>query len=79
MTVYFGTDGKHVTPSMTATHATVTGLTARPENVGHKIHKDSFSPPVLFDNLHTKAINCCGTVGPNQRGIHMRFGETTQL
>jgi hypothetical protein len=37
MTVYFGKDRKHATPSMTATHATATGLVARIEHVGHKL------------------------------------------
>jgi len=53
-TAYFGKDRKCVTPSIAATRATVTGLTGRPEIVGHKLYKDSFTPPVLFDNLHTK-------------------------
>jgi hypothetical protein len=40
---------------MTATHATVTGLAARNEHVGHKMYMDSFfSSPVFFDDLHTK-------------------------
>jgi hypothetical protein len=51
-TAYFDEDEKFVT------HTTVTEITARPENVGHKLHNDSFSPLVLFDTLHTKAINC---------------------
>jgi hypothetical protein len=37
MTVYLGKDRKRVTPSMTATHATVTGLAARTEHLGHKL------------------------------------------
>lgn len=61
---------------MAATHATGTGLTRRPEIVGHKLYKDSFTTPVLFDNLHTKATNCCGTVGTNQKGMHTKFGQT---
>jgi hypothetical protein len=60
---------------MRATHVTVTGLTGRPEIIGHKLYKDSIKPPALFDNLHTKEINCCGTVGPNQRRIHTKFGQ----
>ena len=65
-----------MTPSMAATRATVTRLTGRPEIAGHKLYKDSFTPPVLFDNLHTKAINCSGTVGPNQRGMYTKYGQT---
>jgi hypothetical protein len=63
MTVYLGKDRKHVTPSMTVTHAAVAGLAARLEHVGHKLYMDRFfSFPALFDDLHTKTINCCGTV-----------------
>ena len=53
MTVYAGKDRKHVTPSMTATHVTVTELTVRIENVGHTLYMDNIlSSP--SDNLHTK-------------------------
>jgi len=58
MTVYLGKDRKRVTPSMTTTYATVTGLAARTEHLGHKLYKDNFfSSPVLFDDVHTKTIN----------------------
>jgi hypothetical protein len=36
-----------MTPSMTATHANVTGLTARLENMVHKLHVDVFLSPAL--------------------------------
>ena len=42
MTVYLGKDRKHVTPSMTATRANVSGLAARIEHVGHKLYVDNF-------------------------------------
>jgi hypothetical protein len=42
MTVYLGKDRKHVTSSMTATHANVSGLAARIEHVGHKLYVDNF-------------------------------------
>jgi hypothetical protein len=55
---------------MTATHATVTGLAARIENMGHKLYVDSnFSSPALFDDLQSKTINCCETVRPNRKGM----------
>jgi len=55
MIVYLGKDRKCATTSMTATHATVTGLAARIEHVGHRLYMDSFfSSPALFDDLHTK-------------------------
>jgi hypothetical protein len=70
MTVCLGEDKKRATPSMTATHATVIGLTAGIEHVGYKLYVDSFfSSSALFDDLHTKTINCCGTVWPNRKGM----------
>jgi hypothetical protein len=49
MTVYLGKDRKNVTPSMTATQTTVTGLTARTEHLEHKLYMDkSFPFPVLL-------------------------------
>ena len=62
MTVYLAKTG-NVTPSMTATHASVSGLAASIEHVGHKLYMGSFfSFPALFNNLHTKTINCYRTV-----------------
>jgi len=46
-----------------ATHATVKSLTRRVEGVGHELYMNSFfSCPDLYDDLHTRDINCCGTV-----------------
>jgi hypothetical protein len=65
---------------MTTNHATVSGLTTRIENLGHKLYMDNvFSSPDLFDNLHTKAINCYGTVRPNQKGMPSDFGMKLRL
>lgn len=30
------------------------------QNVGHKLYMDTFLSSPLFDNLHTKTLNCCG-------------------
>jgi hypothetical protein len=80
MTVYLGKDRKLATPTMTATHATVTGLTGRIENLGHKLYSDSFiSSSELFDDLHNKAINCCGTVRQNRRGMPTDIQKTPKL
>jgi len=55
MTVYLGKDRKHVTPSMTAIHATVTGLAARIGHVEHKFYMGNFfSTPASFDDFCTK-------------------------
>jgi hypothetical protein len=80
MTVYLGRDRKGATPSMTATCATVAGLAARIKHIGHKLEMDSFfSSTVLFDDLHTKTINCCGPVGPNRKGKRKNFGYRMRL
>jgi hypothetical protein len=65
---------------VTATHAIVTGLAARIEHVGHNLYMDYFfSSPPLFDNLHHKTINCCGTVRPNRKGMLKNFGHQMKL
>jgi hypothetical protein len=80
MTMHLGKDRKCATPSMTATHASVTGPAARNENVGHKFYMDSFlSFPALFDDLHTKIIHCCGTVRPNRKGMPKNFVHKMNL
>jgi len=68
-----------VTPSMTATCATVRGLTARTENVAHKLHLENlFLSPELFDYFHIKTINC-RNVTTNQTEIPGNFGKTVKL
>jgi hypothetical protein len=65
-----------VTAAMIATHATVSRLTTRIENLGHKFYVDSFFySSYLFDDLHTKAIKCCGTVRSNQKGVPRYSGR----
>ena len=80
MTVYLGRDSQCESPSMSATHATVTGFTARLENVGHKLYMDNFfSSPALFDDLCTKTINCHGTVRPKRKGMPKNCGQKIKL
>jgi len=80
MVVYLGKHRKRATPSMTATRATVTGLAARTEHLGHKLCMDNFlSSPASFDCLHSKTINCCGTVTPNRKGTNKNFGNKMRL
>jgi hypothetical protein len=70
MNVYFGRDRQNLTEVMTATHATVRSLTRRVEVVDHKLCMDNFfSSPDIFDDLHTRGINCCGTVRQNHEGM----------
>jgi hypothetical protein len=80
MTVYSGNDRKCRTSSMTATQATVIGLAAGIEYVRQKLYMDNFfSSQALFDDLHTKTINCCGTVRPNRKEMLKNFGRTMKL
>jgi hypothetical protein len=73
--VYLSKDGKHLTPSMTATHATVTRLTAMIEKVVNNVCADCcFLSTALFDDLHTKAINWPGIVRPTRKGMPESFG-----
>jgi hypothetical protein len=65
MSVYLGRDRKHAAARIITTHATVSRLTTRIENLEHRLYIDHFfSCPDVFDNLHVKDINCCGTVRP---------------
>ena len=80
MTAYLGKERKHVTPSMTATQANVTGLAARIGHVGHKLYMGKFFPsPASFDNLHTMTIHCCGAVRPNRKWITKYFGHKMKM
>jgi hypothetical protein len=38
-----------------------------------------FSSPALFDDLHTKTINCCGTIISNRRGMPKNFEHKITL
>jgi hypothetical protein len=80
MKLYLGKDRSYATDTMTAIHATVAGLMRRVENVGHKIYMDNFfSSPDLSNNLHSRKINCCGTVRLNQKGMPQEFRKTMKL
>jgi hypothetical protein len=80
MRVYFGKDRTYTTDTMTATHITVAGLTQRVENIGHKLYMEKFfSSPDLFNDLHGRKINCCGTVRLDRKGMPQEFGKTMKL
>jgi len=65
---------------MQLTHASVAGLMRRVENLGHKLYTDNFfSSADLFDYLHSRKINCCGNVRPNQKGMPQEFRKTMKL
>jgi len=79
MTMYLFKDRKCATPSMTATYATVRGLPGRIEHLGHMYMGSFFSSPLLFRDLHTKTVYCCGTVRPNRKGMPKNFGRKMKL
>jgi hypothetical protein len=65
-----GKDKQNATEMMTATHAVMRVLARRVTGVGHKLFVDSFfSSAGLFDDLHTRQINCCGTFRQHSKGI----------
>jgi len=60
---------------MTATHATVSELTKKIQERGHKLYMENyFSSRDLFDDLATKQIYCCGTVRPNRKRMPQDLG-----
>jgi len=50
--------------TMTATHMTVRNLTGRVEVIINCMDS-TFSSPNMFDDLHSRGINCYGTVRQN--------------
>jgi hypothetical protein len=54
MSVYLDKDRKRVTATMTANHATVSGLTTRIENLGHKLYMDNFSPLLTYLTIYIR-------------------------
>ena len=62
--------------SMTATHR----LAARIEHMRHNLYMVSFfSSSALFDDSHSKMINCCGTVTPNRKGMPKNLERKMKL
>jgi hypothetical protein len=50
-------------------------LTNKVQGRGHKLYMDNyFTFPVLFDDLATKQIYCCGTVKSNRKGMPQDLG-----
>jgi hypothetical protein len=69
MRIYFGKDKQNATQVITATHMLIRSLTRRVVVV-HKFYMDNFFfSPHLFDGLHTRGINCYGTLRHKCKGI----------
>jgi hypothetical protein len=47
--------------------------------VGQTLYTNNISFSVLFDDLHTTAINCCGNVWPNGKEMPKRLVQTMGL
>jgi hypothetical protein len=81
MSVCLGKDRQNATQKKTVTHVRVKSISRRVEGVGHKFYTNIldifFSPLDIFDDLHTRAINCCGTVRQKNKGIQGDFGNKT--
>ena len=79
MKVYLGKDGQRTAQHVTATRATVTELTRKLEEHGHRLYMDSFvSSPELFDDLVKKQVYRCDTVRPNRKGMPQDLGPRQQ-
>jgi hypothetical protein len=57
----------NATQMMTATHKTVRSL------IKKLYINNLLSSPNLYDDLHTRVINCCGTVRQNHKGMSGAF------
>jgi hypothetical protein len=75
MNIYLGKQknnaaGTDITPH----HGTVLELVRRFEGVDHKIYMDNyFNSPKLFNELHIRKINACGTVRHNRKEMPLDF------
>jgi hypothetical protein len=81
MKVYLGKDRQRTAQHLRATHATMTELTRKVEEYGHKLYMENFfSSPALFDDLAKKQIYPSGTVRANRRDMpHDLAPKTTKL
>jgi hypothetical protein len=68
ISVYLRKNRQNATQMMTMTHVTVKSLTRKVGRVGHELYQgNTFSSLDSCDDLHTRAINCCGTVRQNRK------------
>ena len=48
--------------------------------MGHKLYMDNFfSSLALFEELHNKTINCCGTISSKTQEILKNFRQKIEL
>jgi hypothetical protein len=47
--------------------------------MGQKLYMDNFSSLALFVELHTKTINCCGTISKKIQGMLKNFRQKIKL
>jgi hypothetical protein len=72
LSIYLGKDRQNTTQTMMITHAKMRSLIRRVEQVGLY-----FSSADLFDDVHTRAIICCGTVRQSHKGMPWKFDSKT--
>jgi hypothetical protein len=74
MNLYLGKQKNNAAGThITLTHGTVLELVHK-VGVGHMIYMDKyFTSPKLFNDLHSRKINACGTVRHNKRGMPLDF------
>ncbi|PSN52550.1 PiggyBac transposable element-derived protein 4 [Blattella germanica] len=74
MNIYLGKQRNNADTDITPTHGTVLELIHKIEGKGHKIFMDNyFTSPKLFNDLHNRKINGCGTVRYNRKGMPSDF------
>ena len=74
MSVYLGKQRNNADTDITPTHGTVLELVHKIQGKGHKLFMDNyFTSPKLFNDLHNRKINSCGTVRYNRKGMPSNF------
>jgi hypothetical protein len=77
MSIYLGKGMQNEKQMVTTIHAVVKSFTSRAEGVGHILYMDNFfSTPHLFDDLHMRAVNHCGIVRQNFKGMPGGFDSS---
>jgi hypothetical protein len=74
MRVYLGKQRNVGSTDVTPKHGTVLELVQKVEGAGHKLFMDNyFTSPKLFNDLHHRKINACGTVCHNRKEMPPNF------
>jgi hypothetical protein len=75
MKVYVGKARLRRVQDLTISRATVTELTKKVQERGHKLYMGNFfTSPRIFEDLAMTKIYCCGTLRPNRKGMPQDLG-----